>query len=222
MFGHDLTEFLEQNVNFTHNKINQDIYYNIEDDKLWVHSYFGNESLHPDEARVNILIYRIHNTDDFAFACSFCDECPSSDYDSGEECDNWQECQAEMAYEYIHEHKFDDFGIADQIDDKCLCNVHYSELAELDLLLEETYGDYHRFLDKKFNNDLMLKYKDAVIDSILDFGIGEMDDGLLDDGCMHLYDKYCCDITKNQTLFKIGKSLYVNDIIGALEYAKTH
>lgn len=225
MFGLNLQEYIEENITFTNDgsRPNQDIYYNIEDNKFWTHVYCGNESLSQETEKENILIYKIRNTDEFEILCENCDgvenkrEC---------DCELWQECQAQFLYEDIKEHQYDDLwggnGIYRQIEEH-LDNCHIYEIAEIDILLEEEYGQYHEFINKSFNSTLAIDLTDEIIDNILDYGFGDgVDDGWLDGHCemlrmkYGLYDKEIKDKRLKRTLELLGE----NKIIEALEVLK--
>lgn len=191
MFGLNLQQFIEDNVTFTNAggcRPNQDIYYNIEDDKFWIHLYCGNESLSPDDQKENILICEIHNTEEFHMICKSCEGYDGEwEYD----CPQWQECQAESLYEYIRDDCYNPQNIIyEQIVDR-IDNCHYEELAEIDLLLEYEYGQYHEFVNKSFNSRLAIDLKDQIIDNALEYGFDDgIDDSWLNEDCMNLVIKY--------------------------------
>lgn len=225
MFGLDLQDYIEKNITFTNDgsRPNQDIYYNIKDNEFWTHVYCGNESLSPGTEKENILIYKIRNTDEFEILCENCDgvenkrEC---------DCELWQECQAQSLYEDIKEHQYDDLwggnGIYRQIED-LLEDCHYWEMAEIDLLLEERYGEYHEYLNKVYNNSIATDLCDQLVDDIVDYGFFEKpNDGWLDGHCETLrlkygwYDKPIKDERLKETLELLGE----NQIVEALKVLK--
>lgn len=225
MFGMDLEEFIKNNICFKNQggRPNQDIYYNIKENKFWVHKYFGNESLSQNSYKDNICIHKIKNTDDFEFSCTMCYDGDSNDK-YGHECADWEECQAHMTYEFIHEHKFDDLyggnGFYYEIEDK-LKNCHYQELAEIDLLLEEKYGDHYEYINKMSNSTLSADICDTLIDEIIENGFWEEpNDNWLDGDCEALRVRYLPDVTDEEIddeLKQVLKLLDENKIVEALE-----
>ena len=225
MFGLDLQRFIEENITFTNDgsRPNQDIYYNVKKNKFWTHDYCGNESLSPETERENILIYKIRNTDEFEMLCENCDG-----VDDKRECDCplWQECQAQSLYDNIREHEYDDLwggnGVYRQIE-QFLEDCHYWELAEIDLLLEEIYGDYHIYLSKAYDNLIATDLCDQLVDDIVEYGFFEKpNDGWLDSHCEMLragygwYDEEIKDEKLLRTLYLLGE----NKILEALEVLK--
>ena len=226
MFGLDLRSFIEENITFTHNgsRPNQDIYYNIEDNKFWTHVYCGNESLSPDTVKENIFIWGIKNTDELDSLCFYCE---GNDDKREYDCPLWQECQAQSLYDYIREHEYDDLwggnGVYHQIE-QFLEDCHYWELAEIDLLLEEMYGDYHIYLNKAYDNLIATDLCDQLVDDVVEYGFFEKpNDGWLDGHCEMLrtrygwYDKEIKDEKLKKTLELLGE----DRIIEALDTLKT-
>ena len=223
MFGLNLQQYIEDNINFKNqgSRPNQDIYYNIEDDRFWIHSYFGNEPLSPNTERENICIHMIKNYDDFEFSCSMCYG-GGSNGKHGYKCAEWQECQAQQTYEFIQEHKYDDLwggnGIYHQIMEH-LDNCHISELAEIRQLLEYHYGEYHKWMQEQFNSNFESNVYDYIIDNIIDDGFGDgVDDGWLDGDCQNLVMSY--EHINDEKLQKVLELLGYCKIIEALELLK--
>lgn len=227
MFGLDLRNFIEENITFTNDgsRPNQDIYYNVKKNKFWTHVYCGNESLSPNSQRENILIYSIRNTDEFDTACCCCSGYLEGKH--GVNCSLWQECQAESLYDDIREHEYDDLwggnGVYGQVE-QFLEDCHYYELAEIDLLLEEIYGDYHTYLNKAYDNLMATDLCDQLVDDVIEYGFFEKpNDGWLDGHCEMLrtrygwYDKEIKDERLKKTLELLGE----NRITEALDALKT-
>lgn len=222
MFGLNLQQFIEDNVTFTNAdgcRPNQDIYYNIEDDKFWIHLYCGNEPLSPGTEKENILLWKIRNTDEFYILCENCDGIENKQEDN---CPLWQECQAQSLYEDIQDHKYDDLwggnGVYHQIMEH-LDNCHVPELAEIRQLLEYHYGEYHKWMQEQFNQDFKINVYDYIVDNIIDDGFGDgVDDGWLDGDCQNLIMKY--EHIDDEKLQKVLKLLSDCKIPEALELLK--
>ena len=193
MFGLNLQQFIEDNVTFTNEggcRPNQDIYYNIEDDKFWIHLYCGNESLSPDSQKENILLWKIRNTDEFHMICEYCDGCDGKWED---DCPQWQECQAELLYADIQDHKYDDLwggnGIYHQIEEHITADI--AELVEVDLAISYEYDNIATYLDKAYNSTLEMDLYDQIIDNTIDYGFNmPLDNTHLDGHIEYIAQRY--------------------------------
>lgn len=171
------------------------------------------------------MIIDIKNYEDFTNNCSYCDG--DENGNNCLKCKNWDECQASSLYDFIQEHRDDDFGIRHQIE--CLLNnVHFDEIIELDLELEKEFGQHHEYLNKAFSNTYGLeKYIDPVIDGIMDYGFSvdmyqELDafndKAYLYNECDYLATKY--EHSENPRCKEIVALLKDCDIIQALQLIK--
>jgi len=229
MFGENLEKFIENNIEFAHqgNRPNQKIYFNIEESKFIKINYCGNQTFSQDEDNNYIFIIDIKNYEDFTNNCSYC----NGDENGNDclKCKNWDECQAESLYDFIREHIDDDFGIRHQIE-SLLDNVHFNEIIELDLELEKEFGEYHKYLNKAFNNNYGVEqYIDPVIDGIIDYGFSvDMihrldafnDKVYLYNECDYLATRY--EHSENPKCRKIVALLQDCNILQALEVIKNN
>lgn len=227
MFGLDLQQFIEDNVTFTNEggwRPNQDIYYNIEDDKFWIHRYCGNELLSPGTEKDNILLWKIHNTDEFYILCENCDGIENKREDN---CPLWQECQAQSLYEDIQDHKYDDLwggnGIYYQIKEHITADIE--ELAEVDLAISYEYDNIATYLNKTNNSTLEMELYDQIIDNTICYGFNmPLDNTHLDGHIEYIAQRYvdCRDLHEeiDEKLIKVCELLREYKIKEALKLLK--
>jgi hypothetical protein len=185
MFGKDLEKFIKENINFSSPGFNEDIYFNIKDEKFWIHSYFGNESLSPDSDQENILIFCINNN----FEWDTWNGCECCENNNTNECP-YKECMTESLYAYISDNDYIEDNIRDQILDKVSPDI--DDFVELDLKLTELFGPHHEYINKCFNSSLSIDIQDEIIDGIIDNGFchKENDNAYLDGNIDHLLMRY--------------------------------
>lgn len=213
MFGKDFEKFVSENVTFEQFGHNRDIYFNIEKEEFWIHSYFGNESLSPDTDEDNILIFSIPNNFDWAVwnGCESCDECGA-----------YNECMAESINEYVHESYYIEDHIRPQILERI--NPDVAEFEELDKELTHEFGEYHEYVNKCFNSSLGDDITDSIVDEIVEYGFSDEDnDNVYLSGDMdHLVAAYVygpgdAGEKVDERLFKMVELFDNYDVKGALE-----
>lgn len=205
MFGLNLLEFLEENLQPVA-EYEQDIYYDVGNDKFFIHEYFGNETL---ESKDCILIYRVPSYLDLGEFCG-CEHCSLLEcceeivqneseedrYIIGEtSVSQWKinKCtyhtiDDNLDYDYLEE-----YGIIDAIKDRMDCEIN--ELMELETLLEYYYGSYHEYVARKFGgeSELYLRLQDEIIDNVVANGFGgekRIGNNWLDGHIQHLLAKW--------------------------------
>ena len=168
MFGKDFEKFVSEVVTFEQVGHNRDIYFNIEKEDFWIHSYFGNESLSPDTVEENILVFRIPNNFDWEVwnGSESCENC-GTDY-----CP-YDECMAESLNEYVHESDYIEDHIRPQILERISPDV--AEFEELDKELTHEFGEYHEYVNKCFNSSLGDDITDSIVDEIVEYGFSDED-----------------------------------------------
>ncbi len=217
MFGKDFEKFVSEVVTFEQVGHNRDIYFNIEKEEFWVHSYFGNESLSQDTIEENILVFSIPNNFDWEVwnGCESCENCGTDD------CP-YDECMAESLNEYVHESDYIEDHIRSQILERI--NPDVDEFEELDKELTHEFGEYHEYVNKCFNSSLSEDILDSIVDEIVEHGFSDEDNDnvYLSDDMDHLVAAYVdgprdAGEKVDEKLFKMVELFDNYNVKGALE-----
>ena len=166
MFNQDLETFMLENVNFEVDKANQDIYYNMNDKRFWIHKYMVNESLSPESDKENVLIYKIRNNLDWE-TWNGCESCESR----GTNTCRFEECQAKALYDTINESDYIFDNIRGQILSKI--NPDVIPFVNISIELSEHYDKRHEYMQKVFNSSLYGDIEEDIIEGILSYGFSE-------------------------------------------------
>lgn len=217
MFGKDFEKFVSEDVTFEQVGHNRDIYFNIEKEEFWIHSYFGNESLSPDTVEENILVFSIPNTLEW----DVWNGCESCEYCGTDECD-YHDCMSESLADYVKESDYVEEYIRPQILERISPDV--AEFEELDKELTHEFGEYHVYLNKCFNSSLADDIIDSIVDDIVEYGFSDEDNdnAYLSGNMDHLVATYVDGPSDagekvDERLFKMVELLDNYDVKGALE-----
>ena len=212
MFNQDLETFMLENVNFEVDKANQDIYYNMNDKRFWIHKYMVNESLSPDSEKDNICIFRIRNGFDWE-SWNGCESCESR----GSPTCRYEECQATALYEAVNEPDYIFDHIRHQILSKIKPDI--TPFINIIIRLSEYYDKQYKYIQKVINTSLYEDIEEDIVEGILEYGFteSENDNIYLSEWIENLKQEYLPNHDNLRHLFKLLDKLEVKE---AAKYLK--